>query len=348
MPYTSTGKYYPTNYKSYGGRGNNTTPKPKFMRPDHIAGFVDSKTADEVITFLQTYAGTFPPLVDLRNRLSGNNGYAFSGLSEKQWAMVHNTYKVHKRNTSELAPFTEIKLINPIDIVLNKKVAIDHFKKELKLKYAVYTVKVHSILDSVTSRGGQHKKLTLLVEPNTTGTVNVCRMCGKSLTDHKSIVSGVGPYCAKKLGAGIYHTYKTDIQKFMKEYAAELAKIGKTTVTAWHSQIEGGEILADLVQRQIDNTLPQEVTEAKVLINHVQWIGPLKQFLINKIDKPDINNLYSVLNTKNKLYISVVNINTGKSVRFEDSGEVERGFRKFIPLDKLGKVTTGMTLLVVE
>ena len=103
-------------------------------------------------------------------------------------------------------------------------------------------------MTKITVLGGNPKmtKLCLTVVPDAEGTVDVCRVCGKSLVDHTSITTGVGPVCAKNLG--IHKAYKDDIKKFMSELKVEFDKVGPTELTLWSASIKGNQ---DLIMKEV-------------------------------------------------------------------------------------------------
>ena len=301
---------------AYYNRYQNYTPVAKYLQPHLIPNFCTPEESKEIITYLYNYSGTFRVIEDCRNRYM--NQTKQEGLSEKQWRMIRNDMDRHKKAS---VVFNPIDVHVPMPITINKSDAIKHFKNKLNLQYAVFTLKVTKVVNSVPSRNGQYRKLTLEVIPNTDGTVNVCRMCGKSLTDHKSIVSGVGPYCAKRLGAGIYQTYKSDIQKFMKDFQKELAKIGTTTIEIWDGNIkEGG---ADLIN-YIDNNetkvaiLPQKEV-VSITTKDVEWLPSEKSFVASNKFKltEEVNQLYKVVESNKDCYINMWNPKSGNWAKFE-------------------------------
>ncbi len=312
MPYTKIGAYYPGRFGSY-------QPKPKYVRPDHIGNFVTKEVADKMISFVSNYTGDFPPIVNMKAVID-------KGLTQSQWSLVLksvNYAEAKEKKDSFAGVFKSIAFLPPIDAVLNKSIAYKHFKGKLKLNYAVYTVRIKEILDAIPSRGGNYWKVKLKVEPNTDGVVDVCRMCGKSLTDHTSIVTGVGPYCAKKLDPAVYDAYKKDTDKFMKMFKDEVSKIGETEIECWHNTLD--DRAAHYIKQELDKMSSTATTKAnkpniKVLINHIEYNNELRTFYIKPtMDSDDVNNLYSQLGN-GEVNITVVNPKTNNHVTFEFSG----------------------------
>ena len=202
----------------------NTAPKsPLSDAPNNIA---DVTLRNAIVHFAMTYNGTFKFMVDMKARLLNN-----TGLTENQWNAVTKCYTRDAQYKAPLlvtpniiAPAKYFAFANPVPVVLTRKGAMA-LKKKYNLTFGPFTVEILGAYDTVSRRG--YRNYIMCV--NVSGAVNVCRVCGKSLVDHKSVVSGIGPVCAKNLGA-IYHTYKTDIQKFMDDFATQCAVIGNMEI----------------------------------------------------------------------------------------------------------------------
>lgn len=202
----------------------NTAPKsPLSDAPNNIA---DVTLRNVIVHFAMTYNGTFKFMVDMKARLLNN-----TGLTENQWNAVTKCYTRDAQYKAPLlvtpniiAPAKYFAFANPVPVVLTRKGAMA-LKKKYNLTFGPFTVEILGAYDTVSRRG--YRNYIMCV--NVSGAVNVCRVCGKSLVDHKSVVSGIGPVCAKNLGA-IYHTYKTDIQKFMADFATQCAVIGNMEI----------------------------------------------------------------------------------------------------------------------
>ena len=202
----------------------NTAPKsPLSDAPNNIA---DVTLRNAIVYFAMTYNGTFKFMVDMKARLLNN-----TGLTENQWNAVTKCYTRDAQYKAPLlvtpniiAPAKYFAFANPVPVVLTRKGAMA-LKKKYNLTFGPFTVEILGAYDTVSRRG--YRNYIMCV--NVSGAVNVCRVCGKSLVDHKSVVSGIGPVCAKNLGA-IYHTYKTDIQKFMADFATQCAVIGNMEI----------------------------------------------------------------------------------------------------------------------
>jgi len=194
-------------------RTNTATPAPTNLSPADTV---------ELINYVTNYKGTFRFMLDLQGKYNVNKA-----LSPAQWAAVEKCYKRDAQykapqavTPNVVAPAKYFAFANPVPVVLTRKGAMA-LKRKYNLSFGPFTVEILGAYDNVSRRGYRN----YVMRVNASGAVNVCRVCGKSLVDHKSVVSGIGPVCAKNLGA-IYHTYQTDIQKFMADFAAQCAAIG--------------------------------------------------------------------------------------------------------------------------
>lgn len=295
-----------------GNRYANHQPVPKFMSPDHIQGFCTADEAYKLVQHLNSYSGKFSLMIEMRDKFNGQNGYKQSGLSEKQWGIVRKN--MHMETPAK--PFTPVMFLHPCDIVVNKTVAYSHFKKKLGMKYGIFTLRVHSIKNVERSRGGAYYKITMDVSPNADGPVSACRVCGKALTDHTSITTGIGPTCAKKIGAT--KAYKSDVKKFMEEVKKEFQKVGVTEITTWDSYIVQG---SHPIMAEINNHFNKAVKIEHVTVSteHVDWLPYDKSFVVTRqMDKhSDVKVLYDVLKSNEVVYVNLMNPKTTNWVKFK-------------------------------
>lgn len=329
---------YSRGFRNY----SNYQPKPKYATPEGLAlsnGNVDKETAVRMITFISSYTGTFQPMIDIRNTFSKKGE-----LSESQWSLIQKSLRFednsNKRNAF-INAFKPMIFIDSIDAVLNKTVAYNHFKKNLKLNYAVYTVKITEIVDAKPSRGGNFWKVKLKIVPNVDGVVNVCRMCGKSLTDHTSIVTGVGPYCAKRLDPAVYQAYKKDTDKFMKMFKDEVSKIGETEVECWTNALDDRSsafIISELTKLANQQTPLPVVTKSKpvtiLFTNNIEYNSKVNRFYINRqmVKSEYVQALYSQFEkTGHDTTIVLVNPKTNGKMEFNLVDTSEEGHLVYKP-----------------
>lgn len=289
----------------------NYQPVAKFMSPDHIQGFCTAEEARKLVQHLTNYGGTYSLMTEMRNKFNGQNGFKQSGLSEKQWDIIRKNMQIETPSK----PFIPVMFLHPCDITINKGAAFSHFKKKLGMKYGIFTLRVHNIKNIERSRGGSHYKITMDVSPNADGTVSACRVCGKSLTDHTSIATGIGPTCAKHIGA--IKAYKNDVKKFMEEVKKEFAKIGVTEMTIWHTNIVEG---VSPIMTEIENHFnqPVKVEHATISAEHIEWVPQTKSFSVDlSMDKhSDVRELYDVLKSNEIVYVNIINPKTTNWVKF--------------------------------
>lgn len=313
-------------------RYKNYQPVSKFISPAHIANFCTAEEAVQLINHLENYSGTYPLMIELRDKYNARKGHNASGLSEKQWSIV----KKNKSIETPQQPFRPTLFPFALDIVINKSAAFSHFKKKLGMKYGIFTLKVHSIENVVRSKSGNHYKLTMNVTPNTNGTVSVCRMCGKALTDHTSITTGIGPFCAKRLKAA--KAYKSDVKKFMEDVKIEFDKIGITQIEVWDSQIVEG-VLPIMTEIENHFNKPVKVEHVTVLADHIDWLPIDRCFVVTRSmnQHSDVQQLYNVLKSNEVVYVNIINPKTTNWVKFVRT-IVDSNKHIFKPCDPHSKV----------
>lgn len=184
----------------------------------------------ELNTFLLNYTDSDTFMKSFQEQL------AKYGLTEKQWKIVENKLAHHKAKTNPLkTPLPTMQVAN-IPIFINRTAAFREIRDPYKLPYGIFSLKIKSISNAGKARNG-NIYAEIEVEADADSPVNACRICGKTLRDHKSVVSGIGPDCAKKLGA-LYITYKQDVQKFVNDFKIEAAKVGIMKIKIWNFQIK--------------------------------------------------------------------------------------------------------------
>jgi len=162
---------------------------------------------------MMAYTGTFSLVLNIRRTFT-----KYGKLSDKQWAAVAKCVKplpVHDPNVILVPNCT-------IPIVISASSA-RHIAKSNKWPMNPCTLLVTQILSQ--DRG----TMKLKVKMDWSGTVSVCRCCGKSLTDWRSQATGVGPVCVK--GTNIqYVRNQGDIARFQQEMETLCNTIGEVVV----------------------------------------------------------------------------------------------------------------------
>ncbi len=168
---------------------------------------------EQVYKDMMAYKGTFSLVLNIRRTFT-----KYGKLSDKQWAAVAKCVKplpVHDPNVILVPNCT-------IPIVISASSA-RYIAKANKWPMNPCTLLVTQILSQ--DRGTMKMK----VKMDWSGTVSVCRCCGKSLTDWRSQATGVGPVCVK--GTNIqYVRNQGDIARFQQEMETLCNTIGEVVV----------------------------------------------------------------------------------------------------------------------
>lgn len=187
----------------------------------------------ETRTWMESYTGSDTFLLSLNKQLS-----QYNHLSETQWRYAHAAMQAAinggKSNKVPLAPLT---LKTPLPILINRTAAFREIRDKYKLQYGIFALAITKVNSTGTARNG-NDWAEIEVIPDANATVSSCRICGKTLTDHRSVVSGIGSVCAKKYFPHLYITYKTDIDKFIAAFKVETSKLGTFTIKIWANQVK--------------------------------------------------------------------------------------------------------------
>lgn len=306
-----------------------------------------------VMKYLLTYAGDFTFMKSMVQDYK-----AKGGLTKKQW---DNVIKCYQRDTKQylqhVPPSSWVRFANPIPVVVNRRVAMG-IKKSKNLSYGPFTLEVVGY--SPTQRNFYQVRI------NATGSVNVCRVCGKSLTDHNSKVSGIGPVCAKNLGLG--NTYKISIQQFMADWAAMVNTVGEFNIVIKpYAFKEGNQQLFMEIDKMKNATAtpvapakPTPVLPAEPKLGHEGNPYVIHYSPSNKITSNGMENAVEVKNEHGQIhllikrndfvplrsniddmnYITIRNVDNGTSVLFSYNYSVVATGERFYYGTANGKVIT--------
>lgn len=213
----------------------------------------------ELYTRVRNYGGTDPLLQSISSQL-----IRFGKLSRKQWYAAHMHLKTSTdpsttvpatTATSSVSPASDIvqltpvpavpspvmtrvpiQLGTPLPIFINRTAAFRQIRDKYNLEYGIFALKIVKIHKAGRARNGNtYAEIDVVADAESS--VSCCRICGKTLTDHRSIVSGIGPECAKRLGA-VYTKYKQDVNLFMDAFKQHAASLGVMRIIVWRSQIK--------------------------------------------------------------------------------------------------------------
>lgn len=228
-------------YRQWSKTVRPAAPITKYKDPTSVGLPMQLKTD------LINYSGSNSFLITLREQVS-----RWGHLSEKQWRIAFKHLNVP--TAPSVVQYPELLLNAPLPIFVNRTAAFREIRDKYKLSYGIFALKITKVFAAGKARNGNHWA-ELEVVADTDSAVSCCRICGKTLTDQRSIVSGIGPECAKRLGA-IYHTYKADIQKFMADFKTHAAAIGPMRVKIWENQIKENHPNFMLAHRQFTSQTP--------------------------------------------------------------------------------------------
>ena len=174
---------------------------------------------------LMAYNGTFHLLLNLRSSL-----LRWGKLTDKQWDAVKKclTPKPIPDPAQILVPTCNV----PITVSAS---AARYIAKKNNWSINPCTLMVTSI-KSIDRRG-----FAVTVKADWTGSVGVCRCCGKTLTDWKSQATGVGPYCVKRTGI-TYVRNQQDVARFQQEMADLCTKLGEVEIYIKRYHMKSGEM----------------------------------------------------------------------------------------------------------
>lgn len=204
--------------------------------PNSHVRLLEPNTSDpnkaQILDFVKNYylKGSFPFMLSMQKEFALGKG-----LTTSQWEAVIKCFQKERGSLVPVAhaataqPIIMTRLANPVPIVVNRWTAM-HIKKTKKLSYGPFTLEVVAV--------NPKNRFMYTVRINASGSVNVCRICGKSLTDHNSKVSGIGPVCAKNIG--MYNTYKTSIQQFMASWQTMVNAVGEFDIMIKSRAIKEG------------------------------------------------------------------------------------------------------------
>jgi hypothetical protein len=119
--------------------------------------------------------------------------------------------------------------LNNESITLKRGIALK-IKKE-------YGFQFMPILVDVVKTTKLSKKAIKIVAKLTKQNGDVCRCCGATLTDHFSMITGIGPICSKNLGVK-YIKNSTELKRFEQELSDKIDEIGEFEFWLPKSQIK--------------------------------------------------------------------------------------------------------------
>jgi hypothetical protein len=202
--------------------------------------------------FLIGYTGTFPFLVDLRRKY-----VQWNRLTPAQWAAVEKCQVTEERRaakaaaTSTSAPMApQLAIKCNVPLILKRRGA-KMVKDDNSLPLYPFTVTAEGVV-------ARTAKATLVDITFTTGSVTVCRCCGKDLTDVRSQATGIGPVCAKRYHIPYPKSISApEIAKFKLDLENLAKSIGVIRTWIPNRQIKSGAFELSQVKSVAQSGAPQ-------------------------------------------------------------------------------------------
>jgi hypothetical protein len=285
--------------RSYKKRTNSATTAPR--KP---AVIVVPTGLEQVHTDLMAYSGTFGFVLDLRSKLC-----KYGKLSDKQWEAAKKCL-----TPKPVADPNEV-LVDSCNVpIVVSATSARHIAKSVGWSMNPTTLVVTQI------KNRDRRGFTATIKADWTGSVSVCRCCGKSLTDWRSQATGVGPVCVK--GTGIqYVRNQQDVARFQKEMQDLCQKMGEVEVyiKGWHVK-EGMHMIDSIastatpkkVVATASPILQRVPTTTEVNITDLQWDDKTRTFT------GDWKKLRSMPNFPMPDSIKVYNHQTQREVMFKE------------------------------
>ena len=225
--------------------GTKTTNKTIYIPPQYTQVHKD----------LMEYNGTFGLILNIRSAF-----LRYGQLTDKQWLAVQKCLApqpVYDPNVT-LVPKCHI----PIVITPS---SARYIARQNKWPMNPCTLLVTQILH--VSRGVYKLK----VKMDWSGTVSMCRCCGRSLKDWRSQATGVGPICVK--GTNVkYVTDRTDVARFQKEMELLCDNVGEVVVDIKKWGFVDGVVDIDrAIAAMTAPPPPSQNTIHKCLLNMFDW-----------------------------------------------------------------------------
>lgn len=220
----------------------------------------------ECVIWLNGYSGQDVFISSLKDQFQKKGT-----LTEKQWRMAEKNYQ----NSLPRVQLPTLNLNAPVPIMINRTAAFREIRDKYKLQYGVFALKIKSITDAGTARNG-NKWAEMEVVADADTAVNACRVCGKTLTDHASVLTGVGSVCAKKYFPTAYATYKKNPQQFIAPFKAEVAKLGTFKIKVWQNQVTQNPIG---FVTAVDSFLNQKAAPTTPAPSVVEKVRPTRRYL---------------------------------------------------------------------
>jgi len=160
------------------------------------------------LQMIMKYEGSNEFVLDIKNKF-----VMYRNLTERQISTAVKSIKREKNPSKVL----DIKLNNE-SVQLKRGIALK-IKKEYGLEFM-------PILVDLVKTTMISQKAVKVVAKLTKENGDVCRCCGATLTDDKSMITGLGPICSKNLGVP-YIKDQEDLNRFKMDLNKRIDEIGE-------------------------------------------------------------------------------------------------------------------------
>lgn len=180
---------------------------------------VVSEELSEDLKRIMSYEGTNNFLLKIQEQYR-----TWKSLTEKQ---IEASIRQLGKESSVVKDF--VFPLNNESITLKRSFALK-IKKE-------YGFQFMPILVDVVKTTKISQKAVKIVAKLTKENGDICRCCGATLTDHFSMITGIGPICSKNLGVK-YIKSEMEIQRFREDLVSKIDEIGEFEFWLPKSQVK--------------------------------------------------------------------------------------------------------------
>lgn len=248
-------------------------------------------------------------------------------ISDRQINAINKfAWSYNKRGTPATVSSTPAILSGTCNIPLDcnrktAKVLIEKYRSsntQIDPKLLIFTYNIVSF-----ERGANQKSIKFVLEPRIDN-LSMCICCGASLTDWRSIATGVGPVCASRTGIN-YVSDKNDVDRFRLQLAEKFRQLGSiewviSDVRLLRRYAKNGDVALKMIQSLFDSKT--DVSTAKPPVADpvpVPEFSPI--VVVIDIDSPELSYEPESRTFKysKKLEVdkaTIVNMSTGNRVSF--------------------------------
>ena len=192
------------------------------------AQVVKVETMSEDLKQIANYDGSNLFMIDIKNKLM-----TYGTLTDSQVRASLNQI----RKESDLKKRFTVKIPTPGETIRIGRSVGQDLKQKHELKFNPILIDITKVLAVSPKAVRFEGKMTIKRG-------DICRCCGKTLTDEFSMLTGVGKLCSKHMGIE-YITDKSQTERFRNEYLKKVDEIGimdfwipKSKIVKWEGKTE--------------------------------------------------------------------------------------------------------------